>query len=227
MSAQVITEESVPANEPKRRTAEVKENARVALTTEQLLDAGRELAASQAEVRQLEDDFRSVRDEWKSRISAVEARITTTAGRISRGYDIKPVACVVTFDEPEPGLKTCVRQDTGERLWVKEMTEFDKQLVLDFEAEQAAAESAEDAGTEAPEEESPENPDAARPDFAALAAKHEVDEQLLVLAYAAVHQGADTTAKLQRVLKIGFTSAEKLLGIVTEIELFGEQEGEY
>lgn len=218
MSAQVITEEPVPANEPKRRTAEVKESARVALTTEQLLDAGRELAASQAEVRQLEDDFRSVRDEWKSRISAVEARITTTAGRISRGYDIKPVACVVTFDEPEPGLKTCVRQDTGERLWVKEMTESDKQLVLDFKAEQEAANG--------PEEEEPAIPEETPINFAALAAEHGVDEQLLKSAYATVHEGSDSVSKLQRALKIGFTSASKLFQIISAIET-GEQEGEY
>lgn len=109
---------------------EVKESCRVTLTTEQLLESGRELASAQAEIRQLEDDFKSVRDEWKSRISSVEARITALSGRISRGYEFKPVACLVHFDMPEPGLKTCERKDTCERVWVKEMTEEDKQMDL-------------------------------------------------------------------------------------------------
>jgi hypothetical protein len=79
-----------------------------------------------------------VRDDWKARISAVEARITSTAGRISRGYDIKETVCTVTFDCPETGMKTCHRDDTGERVWVREMTESDKQMVLEFEQEEEA-----------------------------------------------------------------------------------------
>ena len=122
--------EMVAVEAPAPAPKEVKESCRVMLTTEQLLESGRELAAAQAEIRQLEDDFKSVRDEWKSRISSVEARITALSGRISRGYDFKPVACWVYFDMPEPGLKTCERKDTGERVWVKEMTEEDKQMDL-------------------------------------------------------------------------------------------------
>lgn len=136
-AAVVLGDEEAPIT--KKRIIQSKESLRVNLTIEQQLDAGRELAASQSESRQLEDDFKSVRDEWKSRISAVEARITTISGRISRGYDIKPVGVDITFNEPEPGLKTCTRQDTGERVWVKEMTESDKQDVFDFMAEQSAA----------------------------------------------------------------------------------------
>lgn len=126
---------------PKLRTEDIKESLRVNLSTEQLLECGKELAACQSESRQLEDDFKSVRDEWKSRISAVDAKITTLAGRISRGYDLRPVSCRVTFDCPEPGLKTCDRLDSMERVWVREMTDNDRQLAIDFAQEQEQEEA--------------------------------------------------------------------------------------
>jgi hypothetical protein len=140
-------------------TVEVRESCRVTLTTEELLAAGQELAASQLEISNLEGctlrrlsfftlprDFKSVRDDWKSRISAVQARITNLAGRISRGYDIRQVPCIVTMDSPEPGMKTCNRLDTNERVWVREMSESDKQLVLDLRESQEAEELAEEQG---------------------------------------------------------------------------------
>lgn len=110
------------------RSQATRESCRHPLTTDQMVEAGKELAAAQSELRQTED-------EWKSRTSAIEARITTVARRISRGYDIRETPCTVYFDDPEPNLKTCVRDDNGERVWVREMTESDKQLVLDLTAE--------------------------------------------------------------------------------------------
>jgi len=127
-----VSEASVKANEG----CKIMESCRVELTSEELIAAGRELASAQTEVRQLEDDFKGVRDEWKARISAVEARITTSANRIGRGYDLRPVECVVIYDQPDPGMKSCFRQDTSERVWVREMTESDRQMIIQFEEEQ-------------------------------------------------------------------------------------------
>jgi hypothetical protein len=212
----IIKEEPVPANPgPVRRTTEGKESARVYLTTEQLLEAGRELAASQSEVRQLEDDFKSVRDEWKSRISAVEARITTTAGRISRGYDIKPVVCEIVFDEPESGLKTCNRLDTGERLWVKEMTESDKQLTLDLEAKEAEEAAVRDAGDTEP---APVGVlvgvlGVLAANIEELSKESGIEPEMILNAMTAINAGADTVTKLQGALKIGYTAAKKLFAV--------------
>ena len=137
MTREAIEEKIAHLGHPVR-TAKGRESCRHPLTTDQMVEAGKELAASQIELRQLDDDFKSVRDEWKSRISAVEARLTAQTGRISRGYDIKETECTITFDTPDPGLKTCARNDTGERVWVREMTDADKQLVLDLDDEATA-----------------------------------------------------------------------------------------
>lgn len=134
-----IKEANAEVAAAKVRTAKWRESCRHPLTTEQMVEAGKELACSQIESRQLEDDFKSVRDEWKSRISAVEARLTQQTGRISRGYDIRDTECTITFDQPDPGLKTCTRNDTGERVWVKEMTESDKQLDLPLDDQEGEA----------------------------------------------------------------------------------------
>ena len=129
---------SIKKELPIPRTEKTRESCRHPLTTEQMVEAGKDLATSQIELRQLDDDFKNVRDEWKSRISAVEARVTQQTGRISRGYDMKETECTVTFDTPEPNLKTCTRDDTGERVWVKPMTDNDRQLVFDLEEEAEA-----------------------------------------------------------------------------------------
>jgi len=128
-------DKKIEAESPKARTSKSRESCRHPLSTDQMVEAGKDLAASQIELRQLDDDFKSVRDEWKSRISAVEARVTAQTGRISRGYDIKDTECTVTFETPELNLKTCTRDDTGERVWVREMTDADRQLVLDLTSE--------------------------------------------------------------------------------------------
>jgi hypothetical protein len=120
------------SDKDKNNPCKVSESCRVELTPEELIAAGRELAAAQTEVRQLEDDFKGVRDEWKARISAVEARITACANRIGRGYDLRPVECLVVFDEPKAGMKSCFRSDTSERVWVRDMTDADRQLIIDF-----------------------------------------------------------------------------------------------
>lgn len=117
---------------------EEKEPCRIDLTPEELIECGRELASSQRELHEIADDFKGVRDEWKARISAVEARITTLANRIGRGYDIRPIPCMIVFDQPEAGVKTCYRKETGERVWVRDMTESDKQRVLDLQEEAEA-----------------------------------------------------------------------------------------
>ena len=42
---------------------------------------------------------------------------------------------MVYFDDPKPGFKTTVRTDTDEPVETREMTEQDKQSVMEFLAE--------------------------------------------------------------------------------------------
>lgn len=193
------------------RTQKVKETCRHPLTTEQLLDAGKQLAETQNEVGRLEDDFKSVRDDWKAKISAAEARLTTLSGRISRGYDMKETSCTVTMDTPEDGLKTCTRDDTGEKVWVREMTEQDKQLTLPLPE---AADTAEENGT---------TPAAAQDvaevitqNIRELAEKSNIAPAMVLKALVAINGGVTSIAGLQGALRIGYTAAAKLWAVCQE-----------
>ena len=194
---------------PAVRTAKTRESCRHILTTDQLLEAGRQLAETQNEVGQLEDDFKSVRDDWKARISAAEARVTTLSGRISRGYDMKETECTIYMDTPEAGLKACLRNDNGERVWIREMTESDKQLVLELD-EQEAEEAAQTGET-------PENVVQIIADnIKELAEKSGIAAGMLAQALEIIAKGPCSTAKLQRELKIGYTAAAKLMAVCQE-----------
>jgi hypothetical protein len=108
-------------------------------SNEELLALGKRLAALQSELRQVEDDFKGVRDSWKARISAVEADIMLKSGCIGRGYEIRSTKCIVKMDTPEIGMKSCFTVDSAELVWVHEMSNEDKQLLLDLaEAEETA-----------------------------------------------------------------------------------------
>ncbi len=191
------------------RTLKARETCRHTLTTDQLLEAGRQLAETQNEVGQLEDDFKSVRDDWKARISAAEARVTTLSGRISRGYDMKDTECTVYMDTPDVGLKTCLRDDTGERVWVRDMTESDKQLVLQLDEENAEEPATSKGATENVVQVIAEN-------VKELAEKSGIPPETLIRALTAINAGASTVAKLQREMKIGYTAAAKLFAVAQE-----------
>lgn len=120
----------------KQDTIEVYEQCRHPLDVDDFVEAGKELAAAQVEVKELEDDFKTVRDEWKARISAVEAKITSISGRISRGYDIRETKCTVLLNRPDKGKKTCVRDDTFQIVWERDMTAVDRQMLLDMKVEE-------------------------------------------------------------------------------------------
>lgn len=84
---------------------------RVSFTDAQILELGRNLAETHNENTQIETDFQRIKDEFKSKLSAVEARKIDLANKVSSGYEMKPVRCVWTMDHPKPGKKTLYRFD--------------------------------------------------------------------------------------------------------------------
>lgn len=216
------------ANVSPVRTAKAREVCRHLLTTDQLLEAGRQMAEAQNEVVQLESDFKSVRDDWKARISATEARVATLSGKISRGYDMKDTDCTVYMDTPEEGLKACLRNDTGERVWIRDMTDSDRQLVLRLEEEEEEQE--EPAGGTTPVQVIAEN-------VKELAEKSGIPPEQLLKALTLIAEGTKSVSDLQRKMRLGYTAAVKLWEVAQEAgapapeknaaKKEGSEEGEY
>lgn len=110
-------------------------NLQYKFSPDELRQLGRYLAESQIQLRQLDDDRKCVVDEWKARISAKEAEIVSLSNKVSSGYEYRDISCEITLNEPI-NKKTARRLDTGEVVWVRDLTDSEKQRTLQFENEE-------------------------------------------------------------------------------------------
>jgi hypothetical protein len=118
---------------------------RVLFTDAERLELGKQLAEAHNETAQIESDFQRIKDEFKSKLSAVSAKITDLANKVSSGYEMRQVLCLVVFDTPKPGKKQVVRLDgptegVREVVETHDMTEAEKtpELALNLSGDAAA-----------------------------------------------------------------------------------------
>lgn len=115
------------------------EMLRVPLTDEEMLQMGRDLAAKQQDLKQLEDDKKSIAAEFAAKITGIEGQISITANKLRQGYENRSVRCLTVFDQPTSGKKTTYRLDTMEAIETRAMLDEEKQRVMQFMQEQADA----------------------------------------------------------------------------------------
>ena len=84
---------------------------RVAFTDAQILELGRNLAEEHNVMSQTNSDFDRVKSEFKSKLSASEAKIVDLSNKVSTGYTMKDVKCIWVMDAPNPGKKQLIRMD--------------------------------------------------------------------------------------------------------------------
>ncbi|MBE2178893.1 MAG: hypothetical protein IAE97_00270 [Chthoniobacterales bacterium] len=106
-------------------------NLQYKFSDDELRILGKELAEAQIQSRQLEDDRKRVADEWKAKISTKEAEIASLSNKVNSGYEYRDIPCEITLNEPV-GKKTARRTDTGETVWVRDLTDSERQRTLDF-----------------------------------------------------------------------------------------------
>lgn len=93
----------------------------------ELIELSRELANKTQEMRQLEEQRKSVVSEYTSKTNIAREQVLLLSDKVSSGYEIRDVECLVTFHEPTEGLKTIIRNDTG-HTWTEKMTGSDYTL---------------------------------------------------------------------------------------------------
>lgn len=127
-------DKNTPVVEPVKKVKIRTKNVRLSLphkfTDPELRQLGDEQATDQRDLRAAEESAKMVADDWKAKISAIKARITSTSNKVLSRFEHRDIPCVVTFHSPIPGRKTCVRQDTMEEVWIKDMEEHEKQEEL-------------------------------------------------------------------------------------------------
>ena len=117
-----------PVNTMRNRKSEQK--LKVQLTDPELLELGRKQSQAIQELRQAEDEKKSITNQLKAKCEGIASRITETSLLISNGYEYRTVMCDTTYDEPKPGLKTTRRLDTNEVVNVEPMSLSEQQAEL-------------------------------------------------------------------------------------------------
>lgn len=96
----------------------------VPLTEEKRAQIGAQMTESALEIKRIEDE--------KRKLKPLQAEITRLAEEFERGHSEIEVRCRVYFNEPQIGLKTIVRVDTGEIVSVEPMTDEELQEDIPF-----------------------------------------------------------------------------------------------
>ena len=104
-----------------------------AWTPEEIKAKGAELAQVTREIGELEDDAKRVNADFKAKITARAATAITLSNDITTGYTMRNVMVEMKMDTPTGDKKTVKRLDTGDVLGVENMSEDEKQEILDFE----------------------------------------------------------------------------------------------
>lgn len=125
---------------PSLKRNECVRQCRYNFTSEERLERGRQLADEYQSLDTTNSDLERIKKDFKARIETHETRIGTLAEQVRSGYELRETVCFWRYNSPEAGKKQLLRADTLEIIETADMTEADKQLVM--EAVDAAAAAA-------------------------------------------------------------------------------------
>ena len=100
------------------------------LTREELLAKGKQAAEKVIELGALEQDKKRITDEFKAKISGVEADLGILSNAVNTGTEFRSVECLEYLGDPSPEKKRIVRQDTGDEVGVEFMSSSEMQREL-------------------------------------------------------------------------------------------------
>lgn len=92
----------------------------------ELLEMSAELAHRNQELRQLEDQKKSVVSDFGSRINVTKEVISQVSDKIASGYEMRDMEFVVSYHKPEKNMKTLFNEETGvEKVEKMALADFD------------------------------------------------------------------------------------------------------
>ncbi len=110
-------------------------------TDPEIADAARDLAKANRQRSNLEQRKKEVDSAIKAEIEEQNSIIGRLSQLIGTGFEYRDIEVRIELDTPEAGKKRIIRLDTGEEVSVKNMTDADKQMVLDLQTQAEAAEA--------------------------------------------------------------------------------------
>lgn len=106
---------------------------RCVLTEKEILEVGKQSAELTRAIIALEDDKARISKDFGARIAEKEAQRSVLTDKIISGYEFRDVPCVVRLNDPKPGSKTIVRNDTIDVVAIELMNPDEMQEKLPLE----------------------------------------------------------------------------------------------
>jgi len=101
-------------------------------TNDELLSLSEDMAVKNQELRQQEDEKKSVLSQYSSHINELKESINSLATKVANKFEHRDIECEVQFHIPEKDIKTITRLDNGHS-FTEKMTDFDYDLFNQFE----------------------------------------------------------------------------------------------
>lgn len=120
---------------------EVRRQLRYNFTDPERIDKAKALAESLNRYSATEAELSRIKSDYKSRLEAIQAEVDLLNGAVLSGYELREYVCFYSYDDPKPGRKTLRKREGLEVVGEEDMTERDRQMVMDIlDAEAAKAE---------------------------------------------------------------------------------------
>jgi hypothetical protein len=107
---------------------------------EEIRDRSKKLALSVQQQTQAQEEHKAAASQFKERIESCTSQIGRLSREINSGWEMRNIECAVLFHNPNLGVKTIVRTDTGEVVRTTSMqpSELQENLFEEQEAEVTA-----------------------------------------------------------------------------------------
>jgi hypothetical protein len=120
---------------------ETRRQLRYNYTLEERNAKATELVAALNRIDATNSELDRIKGDYKSRLSAIESESELLRGCVLSGYELRDYLCYWTFDEPRAGRKTLRKREGNEVVAEEDMTERDRQMVMEIIESQAMAEA--------------------------------------------------------------------------------------
>lgn len=105
-----------------------KRTLRYDFTAVEAHDHGVELAKATQELREIEEEKKSISSSYKAKIDEKKARTNVLSQMVTNGWEMRDIECRIEYNQPQEGKKTIYRADNGRRVGVEAMTDYEWNL---------------------------------------------------------------------------------------------------
>lgn len=108
----------------------ITEGVKYTFAQAELVQIARDQARHMGAMTRLEEEFDNIKAEQKSKVTRLEADISDCTRRVTSGYEIRQVKCIVLKFRPDNEHKLVVRTDNGRVVRKIKLASDEKQITL-------------------------------------------------------------------------------------------------